>query len=89
MTEKADTKFKRVAERGSHDFDLACEVLDAGKICHVGSSQDEQTYVAPMAYARLEDQLLIHGSVASSSLRPSAVCMAKSRRSVSWSLRSS
>lgn len=65
MTKKADTKFKRVAERGSHDFDLACEVLDAGKICHVGFSLDEQTYVVPMAYARLEDQLLIHGSVAS------------------------
>lgn len=65
MTQKADTKFKREAKRGSHDFKLACEMLDAGKICHVGFSLDEQPYVLPMAYARMGDQLLVHGSIAS------------------------
>jgi nitroimidazol reductase NimA-like FMN-containing flavoprotein (pyridoxamine 5'-phosphate oxidase superfamily) len=65
MTQKADTKFKREAKRGSHDFKLACEVLDAGKVCHVGFSVDDQPYVVPMAYARMGDQLLIHGSIAS------------------------
>jgi nitroimidazol reductase NimA-like FMN-containing flavoprotein (pyridoxamine 5'-phosphate oxidase superfamily) len=65
MTQKADTKFKREAERGSHDFDLTCEVLDAGKICHVGFTLDDQPYVVPMSYARMGDQLLMHGSVAS------------------------
>ncbi len=65
MTQKADIKFKREANRGSHEYDLACEVLDAGKICHVGFTQDDQTYVVPMACARMGDQLLIHGSVAS------------------------
>ena len=65
MTQKADTKFKREAERGSHDFELACKVLDAGKICHVGFTLDDQPYVLPMAYARLGKQLLIHGSIAS------------------------
>ena len=65
MTNKADTKFKREAERGSHDFKLTCEILDAGKICHVGFTLDEQPYVVPMTYARMGDQLLIHGSVAS------------------------
>jgi nitroimidazol reductase NimA-like FMN-containing flavoprotein (pyridoxamine 5'-phosphate oxidase superfamily) len=65
MTQKVDTKFKREAKRGSHDFKLACDMLDAGKICHVGFTLDDQPYVVPMAYARLDDQLLIHGSVAS------------------------
>ena len=65
MTQKADTKFKREPKRGSHDFKLACEMLDAGKICHVGFTLDEQPYVLPMAYARMGKQLLIHGSVAS------------------------
>jgi len=65
MTEKADTKFKREAKRGSHDFKLACQVLDAGKICHVGFSLEEQPYVLPMSYGRLDDKLLLHGSVAS------------------------
>jgi len=65
MTQKADTKFRREPKRGSHDFKLACEMLDAGKICHVGFTLDEQPYVLPMAYARRGKQLLIHGSVAS------------------------
>lgn len=65
MTQKADTKFKREAQRGSHDFELACDILDAGKICHVGFTLDEQPYVVPMAYARMGEQLLIHGSIAS------------------------
>jgi len=65
MTPKPDTKFKREPKRGSHDFDLACEVLDAGKVCHVGITIDGQPYVLPMAYARMDNQLLMHGSVAS------------------------
>jgi len=65
MTQKADTKFRREADRGSHEYELACEVLDAGKVCHVGFTLDDQPYVIPMAYGRLDDQLLLHGSVAS------------------------
>jgi len=65
MTQKADTKFKREANRGSHDFKLTCDILDAGKICHVGFTLDDQPYVVPMAYARMGDRLLIHGSIAS------------------------
>lgn len=65
MTQKADTKLKREPKRGSHDFKLACEILDAGMVCHVGFTLDEQPYVVPMTYARMGKQLLIHGSVAS------------------------
>ena len=65
MTQIADTKFKREANRGSHDFKIACAALDAGKLCHVGFTLHEQPYVVPMAYARMDDQLLIHGSIAS------------------------
>jgi nitroimidazol reductase NimA-like FMN-containing flavoprotein (pyridoxamine 5'-phosphate oxidase superfamily) len=65
MTHKADTKFKREANLGSHDYKLACEVLDAGKVCHVGFTLENQPYVVPMSYGRLDDRLLIHGSIAS------------------------
>ena len=65
MTPKTDTKFNREAGRGSHDFKLACGILDAGKVCHVGFTLDDQPYVVPMSYARMDDQLLIHGSIAS------------------------
>jgi nitroimidazol reductase NimA-like FMN-containing flavoprotein (pyridoxamine 5'-phosphate oxidase superfamily) len=62
---EADTRHRRVAERGSHDFELACRVLDDALICHVGFTLEQQPYVVPMACARDGDQLLIHGSVAS------------------------
>ncbi len=65
MKQIADTEFKQTAKRGSHDYELACQVLDAGKICHCGFTVDGQPYVVPMTYARMDDQLLIHGSVAS------------------------
>ena len=69
MTQKADTKFKREPKRGSHEFQQACDILDAGKVCHVGFTLDNQPYVVPMAYARMDNQLLIHGSVASRLVR--------------------
>ena len=65
MAKQADTTLRRLPERGSRDFDLACEILDAAKICHVGFTLDEQPYVVPMACARKGSKLLLHGSVAS------------------------
>jgi nitroimidazol reductase NimA-like FMN-containing flavoprotein (pyridoxamine 5'-phosphate oxidase superfamily) len=65
MSHPADTTFKRVPERGSKDYDLACDIIDAARICHVGFAQEGIPYVLPMACARHDDQLLLHGSVAS------------------------
>lgn len=65
MANFPDTTFRRIPERGGTDFITACEILDAARICHVGFSIDEQTYVLPMACARLDRDLLLHGSVAS------------------------
>jgi len=65
MTRQADTTLRRLPERGSQDFDLACEILDAAKICHVGFTLDAQPYVVPMACVRQGSVLLLHGSVAS------------------------
>ena len=61
----ADTSLKRLPERGSHDFDLACKLIDESRVCHVGFTIDGQPYVVPMAIGREGDQLLIHGSVVS------------------------
>jgi nitroimidazol reductase NimA-like FMN-containing flavoprotein (pyridoxamine 5'-phosphate oxidase superfamily) len=60
----ADTNLKRLPERGSHDFEQACSILDEALICHVGFNLGRQPYVLPMACARDGDRLLIHGSVA-------------------------
>lgn len=65
MTAKADTRLRRLPERGSQDFELACSIIDAAKICHVGFTLDEQPYVVPMALGRDNRNLLLHGSVVS------------------------
>jgi nitroimidazol reductase NimA-like FMN-containing flavoprotein (pyridoxamine 5'-phosphate oxidase superfamily) len=65
MSSPPDTRFRRLREKGSRDFKLACDIIDAAKICHVGFAVDGQPYVLPMAMARDGKTLLIHGSIAS------------------------
>lgn len=65
MTSKADTRLRRLPERGSKDFELACAIIDEAKICHVGFTLEEQPYVLPMALGRSGSDLLLHGSVVS------------------------
>jgi len=65
MTTKADTRLRRLPERGSKDFRLACAIIDAARIAHVGFVVDGLPYVVPMAVARDGGNLLLHGSVAS------------------------
>jgi nitroimidazol reductase NimA-like FMN-containing flavoprotein (pyridoxamine 5'-phosphate oxidase superfamily) len=65
MTVQADTRLRRLPERGSSDFDLACSIVDEAKICHVGFALECQPYVIPMALGRDGDRLLLHGSAAS------------------------
>jgi len=65
MTISADTRLRRLPERGSKDFELACAIIDEAKICHVGFTLDEQPYVIPMALGRDGGTLLLHGSVVS------------------------
>jgi nitroimidazol reductase NimA-like FMN-containing flavoprotein (pyridoxamine 5'-phosphate oxidase superfamily) len=52
MSAQADTQLKRLPERGSQDFELACSILDEARII-------------PMALGRDGKQLLLHGSVVS------------------------
>jgi len=65
MTVQADTQLKRLPERGSHDFALACSIIDEARICHVGVTLNGQPYVIPMALGRNGSDLLLHGSVVS------------------------
>lgn len=68
-TIRSPETIRRHPERGSYEREAAYAVLDAGQIAHVGFVQDGQPFVIPMLYARLEDTLLLHGSVSSRLLR--------------------
>ena len=66
-TEK--TKVRRIPNRGHYDRSRIDTILDEGFICHVGFVVDGQPYVIPTGYARIGDDLVIHGSAASRMLR--------------------
>ena len=63
------TTLKRLPKRGSHEREVIERILDEGFICHVGFVVDGQPFVVPTGYARVADQLIIHGSQASRMLR--------------------
>ncbi len=63
------TTLKRLPKRGSHDREVINQILDEGFICHVGFVLDGQPVVIPTGYARVDNQLIIHGSQASRMLR--------------------
>lgn len=63
------TSIKRVPQRGHYERQLIYQILDEGLVCHVGFAVDNQPFVIPTAYGRVEDRLYIHGSPASRMLR--------------------
>jgi uncharacterized protein len=63
------TRLKRLPKRGHYDRDTVNGILDEGFICHVGFVVDGQPFVIPTGYARVDDNLYVHGSQASRMLR--------------------
>lgn len=68
-TQTERTRIKRLPSRGAYDRQTIYSILDEGMICHVGYIFDGQPYVIPTGYARIENDLYIHGSSASRMLR--------------------
>ena len=60
---------KRLPQRGNYKRQIIHQILDEGLICHLGFAVDNQPFIIPTAYGRVEDQLYIHGSPASRMLR--------------------
>jgi nitroimidazol reductase NimA-like FMN-containing flavoprotein (pyridoxamine 5'-phosphate oxidase superfamily) len=69
LTPTQRSQIKRVSQRGHYERQLIYEILDEGLICYVGFVVDNQPFVIPTAYGRVEDKLYIHGSPASRMLR--------------------
>jgi uncharacterized protein len=69
FTPTARTRVKRIPDRGKYDRETVFGILDEGLVCHVGFAVDGQPFVIPTLYARVGEQLYIHGSAASRMLR--------------------
>ena len=63
------SQVRRLRKRGSYDRETVYQILDEGKVCHVGFAIEGQPYVIPTAYGRVEDKLYIHGSQVSRMLK--------------------
>jgi len=65
----ARTTIKRLPKRGAYNRETIDAILDEAFICHVGFVVDGQPYVIPTGFARIDNDLYIHGSAASRMLR--------------------
>ncbi|WP_407563418.1 pyridoxamine 5'-phosphate oxidase family protein [Streptomyces sp. 184] len=59
----------RSRERATYDREAVHSVLDAGYVCHLGFVRDGRPVVLPTLYARVGEQLYVHGSTGSRPLR--------------------
>jgi nitroimidazol reductase NimA-like FMN-containing flavoprotein (pyridoxamine 5'-phosphate oxidase superfamily) len=60
---------RRHPERGQYDRAAIDAVLDAGLVAHLGFVSDDQPFVIPTLHARVGDEVFVHGSAASRTLR--------------------
>jgi uncharacterized protein len=63
------SRVRRLPERGAYDRATINAILDAAMIGHVGVVRQGRPVVIPMLFGRIDDQLFLHGSVASQLLR--------------------
>lgn len=56
-------------ERAAYDRETVYAILDAGFLCHVGFVFQDQAVVIPTSYARMGNELILHGAVGSRMLR--------------------
>jgi len=63
------SRVRRLPERAAYDPATINAILDAGLIGHVGVLREGRPVVIPMLFGRIDDQLYLHGSVASQLLR--------------------
>ncbi|MBU3012163.1 pyridoxamine 5'-phosphate oxidase family protein [Polaribacter vadi] len=55
-------RIKRGANRGTYNVEKINAILDAGFLCYVGYIYDGKPITIPMAYARKDNKIYIHGS---------------------------
>ena len=55
-------RIKRGANRGTYDVSTINSILDAGFIGYVGYVYDGKAITIPMAYGRMDNKIILHGS---------------------------
>ena len=60
---------RRVHEKASYERDAVKAILDEALVAHVGFAHEGQPFVIPTLHARLGEEVYVHGSSASRTLR--------------------
>jgi len=63
------TRVRRLAARGRYDRETIYRILDEALVCHAGFVQDGQPAVIPTLFARVANEVILHGAPASRLLR--------------------
>src|SRR5579863_1702812 len=63
------SSLRRKRERGSHDRSTIDAILDEGLVCHVGFPKGGSTVVLPTTYARVDDEVFLHGAAGNRMLK--------------------
>jgi uncharacterized protein len=63
------TRVRREPQRGRYDRETIEAILDDALVCHLGFLHDGHPYVIPTLFARIGDDVFVHGSAASRMLR--------------------
>ena len=69
FTKTDRNRIKRIPERGHYDRETIYPILDEALICHVGFVEKGQPFVIPINFARLDDNIILHGAKASRLLK--------------------
>jgi nitroimidazol reductase NimA-like FMN-containing flavoprotein (pyridoxamine 5'-phosphate oxidase superfamily) len=62
-------RVRRVHDKAAYDRDAIKAILDEALVAHVGFAHDGQPFVTPTLHARVGDNVYVHGSAASRTLR--------------------
>jgi hypothetical protein len=65
----SSTRIKRLPVRGHYDQETIYSILDEGTICHVGIAPEGRPIVIPTIYARVDNDVVLHGAKASRLLK--------------------
>ncbi|MCB0278693.1 MAG: pyridoxamine 5'-phosphate oxidase family protein [Calditrichaeota bacterium] len=65
-------KIKRIPARAAYDQDTIFEIIDSTILCHVAFKQNEQVFLIPMVFCRMDDRIILHGAKTSRLLQ--ALC---------------
>ena len=62
-------RVRRLHDKAAYDRDAVNAILDEALVAHVGFAHDGRPFVIPTLHARLGDEVYVHGSSASRTLR--------------------